>query len=125
MADKIEIDTTSNLQYKSTDFTSITENIIDKKFEDLDNRISKVEKNTIQNNEEKTIKDFQRREPYIVCQIIGNIGQTTTKYRFLDLNKHSDQKFYKDMKRFILVVNTFSSIYQAYNFYTNLKNGRY
>lgn len=124
MADKIELNTTSNLQYKFTDFTSITENIIDKKFEDLDNRISKIEKN-VTSNCEKTYKDFQRKEPYVVCQIIGNIGQTTTKYKFLDLNKHSDQKFYKDMKRFILIISTFSSIYQAYNYYTNLKNERY
>jgi hypothetical protein len=125
MADNIELKTVSNLQYIATDYTSITENCIDRKLEELNNRIDKIEQSSIQNKEEKTIKDFQRREPYIVCQIIGNIGQTTTKYKFLDLNKHSDQKFYKDMKRFILVVNTFSSIYQAYNYYININNGRY
>lgn len=69
-----------------------------------------------------------KHSPYIVAKLFGTVGNVSFKYVFLDLHKKKDWNIYTDWKihkKYIIeVIETFTSIYQAYNFYLKLIGGK-
>ena len=69
-----------------------------------------------------------QHSPYIVAKLFGTVGNINFKYVFLDLHKKKDWNIYTDWKihkKYIIeVVETFTGIYQAYNFYLKLIGGK-
>lgn len=107
----------SNTMFDTT-ITASTVNV-DMKLKELEYRITNLEDSTINSNSSFKFNS-KKQNKYIVCRVVGNIGQTYTKLKFLDLNKKSDLKFYGEMKHFIVIVNAFDNLYTAYDFYLKL-----
>lgn len=68
-------------------------------------------------------QEDRRKYPYVVVRYFSNIAKTNFVYRFLDLRSDSDWKIFKE-NHLIDVIQRFDNMYNAFNFYTNLRNRR-